>query len=80
MTQPIPHWPGLMKRNLAAKYCDMSVAEFEREVGDRLPLPVTIGGCDRWAKAQLDKAIATITGDTATDWRKGSPLYSDRAA
>lgn len=76
----LPHWPGMMRRALAAKYCDLSVAEFEREIVDgRLPTPVTLGNSEHWSKAQLDKALAALTGESANDWRKGSPLYEDAA-
>lgn len=77
----LPHWPGMMRRALAARYCDLSVAEFEREVlAGRLPMPVQLGNSEHWAKVQLDKAVAILTGEAANDWRKGSPLYADKVA
>jgi hypothetical protein len=76
----LPHWPGMMRRQLAARYCDLSVAEFEREIADgRLPGPVMLGNHEHWSKAQLDKALAILTGEASSDWRKGSPLYGDAA-
>ncbi len=76
----LPNWPRMMRRQLAALYCDLSVPEFQREVADgRLPMPVTLGNHDRWSKAALDKALADLTGDGEVDWRDGSPLYGDAA-
>lgn len=73
----MPHWPAMMRQALAARYCDLSVAEFERQVAaGRLPCPLSIGSVERWSKGQLDKALAAIAGDIDDDWRSGSPLYS----
>jgi len=72
----LPDWPAMMKRPLAARYCDLSIAEFEREVmAGRLPSPVVLGDREHWSRAQLDKALAVLTGEEQADWRKGSPLY-----
>lgn len=77
---PIPHWPGIMKRALAARYCDLTTSEFEREIAaGRLPLPIILGDTQHWSKASLDKAVAILTGEEETDWRNGSPLYRDVA-
>lgn len=66
----LPHWPGMMKRGLAARYCDLSVAEFEREIVEgRLPLPVKLGNSEHWSKARLDEALDRIAGASANDWR-----------
>jgi hypothetical protein len=76
----LPHWPGMMKRATAARYCDLSVAEFEREVAaSRLPLPVMLGNHEHWSKSQLDQSLAVLTGQAQNDWRVGSPLYRDVA-
>lgn len=76
----LPDWPAMMKRATAAKYCDLTVAEFEREIANgRLPAPVTLGDREHWSKVQLDQALAVISGEEQADWRKGSPLYG-RAA
>src|SRR3546814_11884139 len=41
----IPDWPAMMTRQLAADYCCLSIAQFEREiVSGRLPAPVNLGG------------------------------------
>lgn len=76
----MPHWPGMMKRATAARYCELTAAEFEREVADgRLPLPVKLGNHEHWSKLQLDQALAALTGEAQRDWRIGSPLYKDVA-
>jgi hypothetical protein len=65
----LPHWPAAMKRGLAARYCDLSVAEFEREVvAGRLPMPVTLGNSEHWPKSRIDEALERISG-SASDWR-----------
>jgi hypothetical protein len=80
MNANLPHWPGMMRRALAARYCDLTVAEFEREIADlRLPLPVKLGNHDHWSKVSLDKALAVLAGEAVNDWRSGSPLYRDVA-
>lgn len=73
-------WPGMMKRATAANYCDLSVAEFEREVlAGRLPAPVKFGRHEHWSKAQIDKCLAILTGEADNDWRDGSPLFKGAA-
>lgn len=70
-----------MRRQLAAQYCDLSVAAFEREVASgSLPGPIQVGKHERWSKIQLDKSLAILAGDIEEDWRKGSPLYEGKAA
>jgi predicted DNA-binding transcriptional regulator AlpA len=74
-------WPAMMRRATAAAYCDLSVAEFEREIAaGNLPQPVTLGNHGHWSKSQLDQALAVLTGEAQKDWRIGSPLYGDKAA
>lgn len=66
----LPHWPGTMRRSLAARYCDLSVAEFEREVAEgRLPMPVKLGNSEHWSKVQIDQAIERLAGGADNDWR-----------
>jgi predicted DNA-binding transcriptional regulator AlpA len=67
-----------MRRETAAAYCDMAIAEFEREVASgRLPPPIALGRAERWSKSQLDKSLTTLAGDVGEeDWRAGSPLYA----
>lgn len=64
-----PSWPGMMKRATAAAYCELSVAEFEREVNEgRLPLPVMLGRSEHWSRRRLDEALDRLSGG-ADDWR-----------
>jgi hypothetical protein len=60
----IPHWPAAMKCATAARYCDLSEPEFEREVAaGRLPAPFVVGRRQHWSKAQLDKALLIMAGE-----------------
>lgn len=69
----------MMKRGTAALYCELSVAEFEREIVEgRLPMPVKLGKHEHWSKARLDEALDRLTGDNG-NWFDGSPLYGDAA-
>lgn len=69
----------MMKRQLAADYCDLSIAEFEREIiAGRLPMPVKLGKHDHWSKARLDESLDRLTADNS-NWFDGSPLYGDAA-
>ena len=59
----LPDWPASMRRETAARYLDLSVAAFEREVfAGRLPRPIMLDGKERWVKAALDRAIAGNEG------------------
>ena len=56
--------PAAMTRAKASAYCDLSVAEFEREVAvGRLPAPFKVGRNDHWSRAQLDKALLVLAGE-----------------
>jgi predicted DNA-binding transcriptional regulator AlpA len=67
----------MMKRQTAALYCDLSVAEFEREVNSgRLPLPVKLGNSEHWSQVAIDEMLNRLTGDTIPDWRSKSPMYA----
>lgn len=64
-----PYWPAMMRRSLAAAYCDLSVAEFEREVADgRLPGPIMLGSREHWSRTRLDQALDRLHGG-GDDWR-----------
>jgi hypothetical protein len=77
MPSSAPDWPGLMRRETAARYCDMKVSEFEGEVtSGRLPNPIMIGRGERWNRRQLDEALDRLSGTTTPDWRSGSNLYA----
>lgn len=74
----LPHWPAAMRRSLAARYCDLSVAEFEREVNEgRLPLPVKLGNSEHWSRRKLDEALEALHSGEV-DWR--SKLGTNRDA
>lgn len=70
-----------MRRGTAARYCDLSEAEFEREVmAGNLPAPLILGRHEHWSRSQLDRALLVLAGEMPDmDWRDGSPLY-DKAA
>jgi excisionase family DNA binding protein len=75
----LPDWPGAMRLRLAAAYCDLSLAEFEREVAAGvLPAPIPLGRGKRWSRRALDSAVAALYGEEL-HWRDGSPLYPDRS-
>lgn len=66
---PLPTWPAMLKRRTAAAYCDLSPAEFEREVNaGTLPLPVKLGNSEHWSRRKLDEALDALNGE-AGDWR-----------
>jgi len=71
-----PDWPRTMKRGTAALYCDLSVPEFEREVGaGRLPLPFKLGNSEHWSRAAIDEHLGRLSGDGGNDWRSAAKLY-----
>jgi hypothetical protein len=56
--------PAALTRAKASAYCDLSVAEFEREVAaGRLPAPFKVGRKDHRSRAQLDKALLVLAGE-----------------
>lgn len=70
----IPDWPRMMRRALAAAYCDLTSGAFEREVATgKLPMPVKLAGEDRWSRDDLDAALDTLMGRGNRDWRKEQP-------
>jgi hypothetical protein len=77
--EKLPHWPRMMKRATAAAFCDLSEAEFEREVAaGRLPMPVKFGSADHWSQQHLEDAVQRLTGEVANDWRKSASHYAPR--
>jgi predicted DNA-binding transcriptional regulator AlpA len=68
-TAALPSWPAMMRRALAARYCDLSAAEFEREVNEgRLPMPIMLGKSEHWSRRKLDEALEALHGGVI-DWR-----------
>ena len=81
MPKLLPDWPRMMRRATAAAYCDLTAADFEREVAaGRLPLPIHFGGQDHWSRVAIDEALERLAGDRLPDWREGSRLYGKRNA
>ena len=76
-----PTWPRMMKRSLAALYCDLTVPAFEGEVlAGRLPHPVILGGEEHWSTPQIDEHLERLTGDRVPDWRANAPIYKAQGA
>lgn len=72
-----PDWPRMLRRTTAAAYCDLSVASFEREVGEgRLPPGVMFGGQLHWSRSAIDEALERISGESVPDWRASAGLYA----
>lgn len=75
-----PYPPRMMTRARAAHYCDLTEAEFEREVAaGRLPSPVMLGKKPHWSRVELDQTLDRLEGGVA-DWRAGSNLYGKQDA
>lgn len=76
MKPATPYWPRAMLRGSAARYCELSVADFEREVNDgRLPMPFLLGRHEHWDRFKLDQALEAIAGGADNDWRRRCGLY-----
>lgn len=74
----IPYWPAMMTRTMAADYCSLSVAQFEREIIDgRIPIPVKLGGRESWHRQSIDEHLDRIVNGEPYDWRADSPIYAD---
>jgi predicted DNA-binding transcriptional regulator AlpA len=70
----------MMRRATAALYCDLTAAEFEREVAAaRLPGPVKLGNSEHWSRVAIDEHLNRLTNDTTPNWRSKSKLYNDAA-
>ncbi len=73
-------WPRMMKRATASAYCDLSAAEFEREVfAGRLPQPVKLGNSEHWSRIAIDEMLSRLSGESLPNWREQSPLYNSAA-
>lgn len=76
MSREYPYPPRMMTRARAAHYCDLSEAEFQREVDSgMLPGPVMLGKKPHWSRKELDAHLDKLEGG-AGDWRAGSNLYA----
>lgn len=70
MTAPsVPHWPRLMRADMAAAYVgERSVEAFLRATGTLYPAPITIKGKGkRWLLEDLDAAIDRLAGRSAPE-------------
>jgi len=73
----MPFWPRMMRRETAARYCELSINAFEREIAEgRLPLPVILGGQNRWSRTAIDEAVESLSTYTG-DGRAQSKLYGN---
>lgn len=73
-------WPRMMRRATASAYCDLSAAEFEREVSaGRLPQPVRLGNSEHWSRIAIDEMLSRLSGESLPSWREKSPLYNSAA-
>jgi hypothetical protein len=69
-----PTWPLMLRRDLAAVACDMTISQFERAVADgSMPAPINVGGEERWGLRTIEAAISTLTGEDRGDWRSKQP-------
>lgn len=60
-TASYPSWPAMMQRSLAALYCGLSTAEFDREVAaGRLPPPHRLGDSELWRREEVDRQLAEL--------------------
>jgi predicted DNA-binding transcriptional regulator AlpA len=65
-----PDWPGAMRKTTAARYLELSVSEFDREVAaGRLPASFMLGRGEHWLKRAIDEALASMREDASPDWR-----------
>jgi hypothetical protein len=46
-------------------------------VAQRLPLPIRLGGKERWHRRALDETLERLAGSGAPDWRAGCKLYAE---
>lgn len=77
MARVIPDWPRMLRKSTAAAYCDLSSAEFDREViAGRLPMPVMLGNSEHWSRTALDERLSALSGEGGADWRSRSKAYA----
>jgi hypothetical protein len=68
----------MMRRATAARYLDLTAAEFDREVAaGKLPMPIKLGKDEHWSRIALDERLAEMSGQhVQTDWRKNQKAYA----
>ena len=81
MSARYPHWPRMMRRSTAAAYCDLTSADFEREVAaGRLPEGIRLGSEVHWSRDQLDASLDRMLGIGGSgEWRRNQPGLSNAA-
>lgn len=76
-----PYPPRMMTRARAAHYCDLSEAEFTREVeAGRLPASIMLGSKPHWSRRELDDKLDAMLNGEVEDWRAGANFYRKRNA
>lgn len=76
-----PYPPRMMTKARAAHYCDLSEADFAREVAaGRLPEPIALGSKPHWSRRDLDTWLDRLAQGDASDWRATSKFYRKRNA
>lgn len=79
MARSVPDWPRMLRRDLAAAYCDLSTAGFVREVlNGTLPPSISLDGQEHWSRTAIDEHLDRLTGQAQPDWRKTAPIYARR--
>lgn len=69
----LPFWPRMMKRATAARYCDLTATEFEREVAaGNLPMPIRLGSSEHWDRLAIDEELSRLGGRTKS-WEDDQP-------
>lgn len=73
----LPDWPRMLSKRMAAAYCGLAVADFDRAIAaGQLPEGTQLAGREVWCRLALDAALDRLTGAGVPDWRKGQPLYA----
>ncbi len=76
MVREYPYPPRMMTRARASHYCDLSEAEFEREVAaGTLPSPIMLGKRPHWSRKDLDERLDSLGSGVTHDWRANCNLY-----
>lgn len=81
MAREYPYPPRMMTKPRAAHWCDLSTAEFEREVAaGNLPGAIMLGNKPLWSRKDLDEWLDKLASGEAADWRATSNFYRKRNA
>lgn len=70
----------MMRRELAALYCDLPLPDFDRAVATgELPPPERVVGRERWFREAIDQRIGRLAGTVVPDWQDQQPGLRDAA-